>query len=61
MKMIVGAFNNYDIELLSNKKFCDFLSRTLSQFDLKLKNFEKNSKKFSKKVQMGLWIVASAS
>ena len=52
MKMIFGAFNNYDIELPSYKIFCDYLLRTLSQFALKLKNFEKNSKKNFKKSQL---------
>ena len=50
--MIVDAFNNYDIELLSNKIFCDYLLRTLSQFASKLKKFEKNSKKNFKKNQL---------
>jgi len=51
MKMIVGAFNNYDIELLSNKIFCDYLLRTLSQFALKLKKFKKKFEKFQKKIR----------
>ena len=50
MKMIFGAFNNYDIELLSYKIFCDYLLRTLSQFALQLKKFEKHVKKVKNKI-----------
>ena len=45
MKIIFGAFDNLDIELLSHKKFCHHLLYMLSQISLKVKIVKKNCEK----------------